>query len=164
MPGERTDLRWDRARHARCPERSTEDTGYTRGPHRHHRTNECTNASSSRSSRSPNRCWWHARRRRHGRRPTTRRFTGSCWGDGPFDLDPSRAPLAPSTSIRSLARDREAPGLDALIERNAILAIALGVRGTAAFVMAQFANRLCDRRLAGRLDYHKGFQVRRRAG
>ena len=26
MPGERTDLRWDRARHARCPERSTEDT------------------------------------------------------------------------------------------------------------------------------------------
>ena len=26
MPGERTDLRWDRARHAGCPERSTEDT------------------------------------------------------------------------------------------------------------------------------------------
>ena len=31
MPGERTDLRWDRARHARCPERSREDVGYTRG-------------------------------------------------------------------------------------------------------------------------------------
>ena len=26
MPGDRTDPRWDRARHARCPERSTEDT------------------------------------------------------------------------------------------------------------------------------------------
>ena len=25
LPGERTDLRWDRAGHARCPERSTED-------------------------------------------------------------------------------------------------------------------------------------------
>ena len=39
MPGERCDLRWDRARHARCPE--TIDRGHlaiARGPHRHHPT------------------------------------------------------------------------------------------------------------------------------
>ena len=39
-------------------------------------------AGSSRSSRSSgcNRCWRRARRRRHGRRASTRRFTGRCWG------------------------------------------------------------------------------------
>ena len=58
-----------------------------------------------------------------------------------------------------LARDMEDPGLDALIERNAILAIALGVRGTAAFVIGdgmirsalpqqQFRAAIADARIA----------------
>ena len=53
----------------------------------------------------------------------------------------------------------EAPGLDALIERNAILAIALGVRGTPAFVIGdgmirgalpveQFRAAIADARVA----------------
>ena len=56
--------------------------------------------------------------------------------DGPFDLDHIIA-VARSVGLDAerLARDTEDPSLDALIERNAILAIALGVRGTPALVI-----------------------------
>ena len=56
--------------------------------------------------------------------------------DGPFDLDHILA-VARSVGLDAerLARDMEDPSLDALIERNAILANALGVRGTPAFVI-----------------------------
>ena len=56
--------------------------------------------------------------------------------DGPFDLDRILA-VARSVGLDAerLARDTEDPSLDALIERNAILAIALGVRGTPALVI-----------------------------
>ena len=53
-----------------------------------------------------------------------------------------------------LARDMEAPGLDALIERNAILANALGVRGTPAFVIGVVERPLFTLRNAARsMDY-----------
>ena len=56
--------------------------------------------------------------------------------DGPFDLDHI---LAAARSVgldaERLVRDMEDPALDPLIERNAILANALGVRGTPAFVI-----------------------------
>ena len=80
--------------------------------------------------------------------------------DGPFDLDRMLA-VARSVGLDAerLARDMEDPGLDALIERNAILAIALGVRGTAAFVIGdgmirsalpqqQFRAAIADARVA----------------
>ena len=56
--------------------------------------------------------------------------------DGPFDLDHIIA-VARSVGLDAerLARDMEDPSLDGLIERNAILANALGVRGTPAFVI-----------------------------
>ena len=56
--------------------------------------------------------------------------------DGPFDLDHILA-VARSVGLDAerLARDMEDPSLDALIERNAILANTLGVRGTPAFVI-----------------------------
>ena len=48
----------------------------------------------------------------------------------------------------------EAPGLDALIERNAILANALGVRGTPAFVIGVVERPLLTLRNAARsMDY-----------
>ena len=58
-----------------------------------------------------------------------------------------------------LARDMEDPSLDALIERNAILANVLGVRGTPAFVIGdgmmrsalpqqQFRAAIADARVA----------------
>ena len=56
--------------------------------------------------------------------------------DGPFDLDHILA-VANSVGLDAerLARDMEDPSLDAAIERNAIFANALGVRGTPAFVI-----------------------------
>ena len=56
--------------------------------------------------------------------------------DGPFDLDHILA-VARSVGLDAerLTRDMENPSLDALIERNAILANVLGVRGTPAFVI-----------------------------
>ena len=56
--------------------------------------------------------------------------------DGPFDLDRILA-VARTIGLDAerLARDMEDPSLDALIERNAILANTLGVRGTPAFVI-----------------------------
>ena len=56
--------------------------------------------------------------------------------DGPFDLDHILA-VANSVGLDAerLARDMEDPALDAAIERNAIFAKALGVRGTPAFVI-----------------------------
>ena len=57
-------------------------------------------------------------------------------GGRPFDLDHILA-VARSVGLDAerIARDMEAPSLDPLIERNAILANALGVRGTPAFVI-----------------------------
>ena len=56
--------------------------------------------------------------------------------NGPFDLDHILA-VARSVGLDAerLARDMEDPSPDALIERNAILANALRVRGTPAFVI-----------------------------
>ena len=56
--------------------------------------------------------------------------------DGPFDLDHILG-VARSVGLDAerLARDMEDPSLDALIERNAVLANALGVGGTPAFVI-----------------------------
>ena len=56
--------------------------------------------------------------------------------DGPFDLDHILA-VARSVGLDAarLVRDKEEPSLDALIERNASLANALGVRRTPAFVI-----------------------------
>ena len=56
--------------------------------------------------------------------------------DGPFDLDHILS-VARSVGLDEgqLVRDMEAPALDALIEQNAILANALGIRGTPAFVI-----------------------------
>ena len=74
---------------------------------------------------------------RHGRRASTEPFHRALLGaDGPFDLDHI---LAVTRSVcldaERLARDMEDPALDPLIERNASLANALGVRGTPAFVI-----------------------------
>ena len=56
--------------------------------------------------------------------------------EGSFDLDHILA-VARSVGLddERLARDMEEPALDTLIERNAVLANALGVRGTLAFVI-----------------------------
>ena len=64
-------------------------------------------------------------------------FHGALLGaDGPFDLDHILA-VARSVGLDAerLARDMEDPALDPLIERNAMLANAVGVRGTRAFVI-----------------------------
>ena len=56
--------------------------------------------------------------------------------EGPFDLDhiPGAA-RSVGLDAEQLVRDTEVPSLDALIARNAILANALRVRGTPAFVI-----------------------------
>ena len=56
--------------------------------------------------------------------------------EGPFDLDhiPGAA-RSVGLDAEQFARDMEDPALDALIERNAVLANTLGVRGTPAFVI-----------------------------
>ena len=56
--------------------------------------------------------------------------------DSPFDLDHIRS-VARSVGLDAerLVRDTEDPSLDALIERNAVLANALGVWGAPAFVI-----------------------------
>ena len=56
--------------------------------------------------------------------------------DSPFDLDHILAVTCTiGLDVERLARDMEDPALDAPIERNAILANTLGVRGTPAFVI-----------------------------
>ena len=80
--------------------------------------------------------------------------------DGPFDLDHILA-VARSVGLDAerLARDMEDPALDALIGQNAVLANALGVRGTPAFVIGdgmirgalpleQFRAAIADARVA----------------
>ena len=80
--------------------------------------------------------------------------------DGPFDLDHILA-VARSVGLDAerLARDMEDPALDAPIERNAIFADALRVRGTPAFVIGdgmirgalpleQFRAAIADARVA----------------
>ena len=80
--------------------------------------------------------------------------------DVPFDLDhiPGAA-RSVGLEAERLARDMEAPAPDALIERNAILANVLGVRGTPAFVIGdgtiqgalpleQFRAAIADARVA----------------
>ena len=143
MPGERCDLRWDRARHARCPERSTEDTwlhlGVLIGTIERH---ECRNDDQrlvlkkfpipGPESTLPERAA-PASRAQGLYEPFHRALLGA---DVPFDLDhiPGAA-RSVGLDAERLARDMEDPSLDGLIERNAILANALGVRGTPAFVI-----------------------------
>lgn len=80
--------------------------------------------------------------------------------DGPFDLD-HILEVARSVGLddERLARDMEDPAIDTLIDRNADLASALGVRGTPAFVIgdrmirgalpiAQFRTAIADARQA----------------
>ena len=80
--------------------------------------------------------------------------------DVPFDLDhiPGAA-RSVGLDAERLARDMEDPALDALIERNAILANTLGVRGAPAFVIGdgmirsalpqqQFRAAIADARVA----------------
>ena len=80
--------------------------------------------------------------------------------DGPFDLDHILG-LARSVGLddERLARDMEDPAVDALIDRNAVLANVLGIRGTPAFVVgdrmirgalpiAQFRTAIADARQA----------------
>ena len=167
MPGEGCDRRWDRAGHARCPERSTEDTwlhlriliGTIQG-------HECRNddlrlvfrelpilgpeaAVASRAAL--------ASRAQGLYEPFHRALLGA---DGPFDLDHILA-VARSVGLNAerLAHDMEDPDLDGLIERNAILANALRVRGTPAFVIGdrlirgalplkQFRAAIADSRVA----------------
>ena len=75
--------------------------------------------------------------------------------NGPFDLDRILA-VARSVGLDAerLARDMEDPALDALIARNAILANALGVRGTPAFVIGVVERPLLTfRNVARSMDY-----------
>ena len=80
--------------------------------------------------------------------------------DSPFDLDRILA-VARSVGLDAerLARDMEDPSLDTLIERNAVLANALGVRRTPALVIGdgmirgalpleQFRAAIADARVA----------------
>ena len=80
--------------------------------------------------------------------------------DGPFDLDhiPGAA-RSVDLDAEQFARDIETLALDVLIERNAILANVLGVRGTPAFVIGdgmirgalplkQFRAAIADARVA----------------
>ena len=80
--------------------------------------------------------------------------------DGPFDLDHILAVARfVGLDAEPLVRDMEDPALDALIARNAILANALRVRGTPAFVIGdgmirgalpqqQFRAAIADARVA----------------
>ena len=81
----------------------------------------------------------------------------------PFDLDHILA-VARSVGLDAerLARDMEDPALDALIERNAILANALGVRGTPVFVIGVVERpllTLCNaaRSIDYRADRHRTY-------
>ena len=80
--------------------------------------------------------------------------------DGPFDLDHILA-VARSVGLddERLARDMEEPAIDTLIDRNAVLASALAIRGTPAFVVGdrmirgalpigQFRTAIADARQA----------------
>ena len=80
--------------------------------------------------------------------------------DGPFDLD-HILEVARSVGLddERLARDMEDPAIDTLIDRNAVLANVLGIRGTPAFVIgdrmirgalpiAQFRIAIADARQA----------------
>ena len=167
MPGGRTNLRWDRGRHARCPERSTEDTwlhlGVLIGTIERH---ECRNDDQrlvlkkfpipGPESPLPERAA-PASRAQGLYEPFHRALLGA---NGPFDLDHILA-VARSVGLDAerLARDMEDPSPDALIARNAILANALRVRGTPAFVIGdrmirgalplkQFRAAIADARVA----------------
>ena len=130
-----------RARHARCPERSTEDTylGVLIGTIQRY---ECrnddlrsvfgefpipragTDAGGTRGAGVT------------GAGPLRAVSLGAAGGGRPFDLDhiPGAA-RSVGLDAERLARDMEDPSLDAAIERNAIFAKALGVQGTPAFVI-----------------------------
>ena len=141
MPGDRTDPRWHRARQARCPERSSEDT-YLGVLIRTIQRHECRNddlrlvfrkfpilgPESTLAARAA-----LASRARGLYEPFHRALLGA---EGPFDLDhiPGAA-RSVDLDAEQFARDMEDPSLDAAIERNAVLAKALGVGGTPAFVI-----------------------------
>ena len=143
MPGERCDPRWDRAPHARRPERSTQEVrlhfGVPIGTIQWH---ECRNddlrpvfreipilgPESTLAVRAA-----LASRAQGLYEPFRRALLGA---DGHFDLDRILA-VARSVGLDAerLVRDMKNPALVALIERNVILANALGARGTPAFVI-----------------------------
>lgn len=79
-------------------------------------------------------------------RLSTSRFTGRRLGArGLFDIDNiSRVARSVGLDTERIARDLEDPSLEAPIERNAILAHALGVRGTSAFVIGDGMIRGAD--------------------
>ena len=167
MPGERTDLRWDRARHARCPERSTEDVwlhfGVLIGTIQRH---ECRNDDPRfvfREFPIPGPESTIAARAALASRAQGL-YEPFHWAplgaDSPFDFDHIVA-VACSVGLDAerIARDTEDPSLDALIERNAILANALGVRRAPVFVIGddmirgaspveQFRAAIADARVA----------------
>ena len=165
MPGDRTDPRWHRARQARCPERSSEDT-YLGVLIRTIQRHECRNddlrlvfrefpilglestlaARAALASRAQGLYW-----------PFHRALLAA---EGPLDLDRILA-VARSVGLDAepLVRDMEDPSLDALIEWSVIFANALGVRGTPAFVIGdsmirgalplkQFRAAIADARVA----------------
>ena len=165
MPGDRTDPRWHRARQARCPERSSEDT-YLGVLIRTIQRHECRNddlrlvfrkfpilgPESTLAARAA-----LASRARGLYEPFHWALLGA---DGPFDLDHILG-VARSVGLDAerLVRDMEDQAVDALIARNAILANALRVRGTPAFVIGdrmirgalplkQFRAAIADARVA----------------
>ena len=167
MPGERCDLRWDRARHARCPERCTEDTWLQLGVligtiERHECRNDDQRLVLKKFPILGPESTLAARAALAS--PAQGLYEPFHWAllgaDGPFDLDHI---LAVTRSVgldaERLVRDMEDPALDPLIERNAILANALGVRGMPAFVIGdsmirgalpleQFSAAIADARVA----------------
>ena len=167
MPGDRSGLCWDRARHARCPERSTEDTwprlGILIGTIQRH---ECRNDDQRLVFREfpilgPESTLAARAALASRAQGLYEAIHGALLGaDGPFDLDRILA-VARSVGLDAerLARDMEDSSLDPLIERNAILANALGVRGTPVFVIGdrmirgalpqqQFRAAIADARVA----------------
>ena len=165
MPAERTGLRWDRARHARCPERSTEDAclGVLIGTIQRH---ECWNDDlrlvfreflilGPESTLAPRAAL--ASRAQGLYEPFHWALLGA---DGPFDLD-HILDVARSVGLQAerLACDLEDPSQDVLIVRNTIRANVLGVRGTPTFIIGdgmirgalplkQFRAAIADARVA----------------
>ena len=143
MPGDRTGLRWDRARHARCPERPSEDVRLLFGVligtiQRHESRNDDLRLVFKEFPIPGPESTIVARAALASRAQGL--YEPLHWAllvaDVPFDLDhiPGAA-RSVGLDAERLARDMEDPSLDGLIERNAILANALGVRGTPAFVI-----------------------------
>ena len=175
LPGGRCDLRWDRAGHARCPERSTEDVrlhfwvliGTIQGhkcrnddPRLVFREFPILGAESTLAARAA------LASRAQGLHELS--HSALLEADGPFDLDHILAVARlVGLDAERLVHDMEDPSLDALIERNAVLANALSVRGTPVLVIGdrmirsalpleQFRAAIADARVAPEGARNKG--------